>query len=74
MPVLKYANQCIETYTKYFNHNSPVFSVTPQNSEISFENVYFEYIEGQKILNGLSFTVPAGKNYAVVGGEKLFQV
>jgi len=49
--------------------SKPALILTPQNSEISFENVYFEYIEGQKILNGLSFTVPAGKNYAVVGGS-----
>jgi hypothetical protein len=31
--------------------------------------VCFEYIHGQKILENLSFTVPPGKNYAIVGGK-----
>ncbi len=44
------------------------FLVTAENAAISFENVTFEYIHGQKILNQLSFTVPPGKNYAIVGG------
>ena len=41
----------------------------PLDSNITFENVCFEYIEGQKILNSLSFTVPAGKRVAIVGGS-----
>ena len=48
---------------------APMLNVTPDNAEISFDKVCFEYIHGQKILNNLSFTVPAGKNYAIVGGS-----
>jgi len=49
--------------------SAPSIAVNSENSEISFENVGFEYIPGQKILNNMSFTVPAGKNYAIVGGS-----
>ena len=35
--------------------------LTAQNANVTFENVCFEYVEGKKILDGLSFTVPAGK-------------
>eukprot|EP00092_Neocalanus_flemingeri_P098042 GFUD01125027.1.p1 GENE.GFUD01125027.1~~GFUD01125027.1.p1 ORF type:complete len:689 (-),score=208.35 GFUD01125027.1:471-2537(-) len=49
--------------------NAPMLKVTPDNAEISFEKICFEYIHGQKILNEMSFTVPAGKNYALVGGS-----
>lgn len=35
--------------------------------EIKFENVDFSYVEGRKILNGCSFTIPAGKKVAIVG-------
>jgi len=48
---------------------APVLSVSPENAEISFEKICFEYIHGQKILNEMTFTVPAGKNYAIVGGS-----
>ena len=48
---------------------APALQVTPQNAEISFDNVSFQYIQGQKILNNLTFTVPAGHNYAIVGGS-----
>ena len=47
----------------------PELLVTPQESAITFEDVHFEYTPGQKILNGLSFTVPAGKKIAIVGGS-----
>ena len=40
-----------------------------KNSNITFENVCFEYVQGKKILDQLSFTVPAGKRVAVVGGS-----
>ena len=45
------------------------FLVSRDTAEITFENVVFEYVHGQKILNGMSFTVPAGQNYAIVGGK-----
>lgn len=31
--------------------------------------MHFEYLEGQKILAGVSFEVPAGKKVAIVGGS-----
>ena len=40
-----------------------------KDSDITFEKVCFEYVEGKKILDELSFTVPAGKRVAVVGGS-----
>ena len=38
-------------------------------TDITFENVTFEYLEGKQILNGLSFKVAAGKRVAIVGGS-----
>ncbi len=37
------------------------------NASIAFENVFFGYETGQEILKDLSFTVPGGKMYAIVG-------
>ena len=34
-----------------------------------FEDVHFSYVEGQKILDGLTFDVPSGKKIAIVGGS-----
>lgn len=48
---------------------APPLIVTPQEATIRFEDVYFEYLEGQKVLNGVSFEVPAGKKVAIVGGS-----
>ncbi|XP_049602919.1 iron-sulfur clusters transporter ABCB7, mitochondrial isoform X2 [Syngnathus scovelli] len=48
---------------------APPLSITPQESTIRFEDVYFEYLEGQKVLNGVTFEVPAGKKVAIVGGS-----
>ncbi|XP_063046199.1 iron-sulfur clusters transporter ABCB7, mitochondrial [Engraulis encrasicolus] len=48
---------------------APPLLVAPQEATIRFEDVYFEYLEGQKVLNGLSFEVPAGKKVAIVGGS-----
>lgn len=38
-------------------------------SHVIFDNVVFGYLPGQNILNGLTFTVPAGKKIAIVGGS-----
>lgn len=43
--------------------------LTAKDTDITFDNICFEYIEGQKILDGLTFTVPAGKRVAIVGGS-----
>jgi ATP-binding cassette subfamily B (MDR/TAP) protein 7 len=43
--------------------------LTKEDTDITFESVSFEYVQGQKILDELSFTVPAGKRIAIVGGS-----
>ncbi|XP_018592880.1 iron-sulfur clusters transporter ABCB7, mitochondrial [Scleropages formosus] len=48
---------------------APPLVVSAQEATIRFEDVYFEYLEGQKVLNGVSFEVPAGKKVAIVGGS-----
>lgn len=45
------------------------FQVTPSASEITFQNVKFQYIEGKNIFENLSFTIPTGKKVAIVGGS-----
>uniref|UniRef100_A0AAZ3QVL8 Iron-sulfur clusters transporter ABCB7, mitochondrial n=1 Tax=Oncorhynchus tshawytscha TaxID=74940 RepID=A0AAZ3QVL8_ONCTS len=55
--------------TKIKTDLAPSLSVTPQEATIRFEDVYFEYLEGQKVLEGVSFQVPAGKKVAIVGGS-----
>ena len=47
----------------------PKLILTPPEANITFENVCFEYMEGKKIIDSLSFTVPAGKRVAIVGGS-----
>ncbi|PVD28166.1 hypothetical protein C0Q70_10751 [Pomacea canaliculata] len=49
--------------------DAPLLKIGPQESTITFEDVHFEYVSGQKILQGLSFTVPSGKKIAIVGGS-----
>lgn len=48
---------------------TPKEAVKPDlsNASISFEHVDFAYDEDQRILNDLSFRVPGGKIYAIVG-------
>ncbi|KAM9274063.1 iron-sulfur clusters transporter ABCB7, mitochondrial [Morus bassanus] len=48
---------------------APPLQITPQTATIAFDNVHFEYLEGQKVLAGVSFEVPAGKKVAIVGGS-----
>lgn len=49
--------------------NAPALAVGPENASIEFRNVYFEYEPGKPIFKDLSFTIPAGKNIAFVGGS-----
>ncbi|XP_075691828.1 iron-sulfur clusters transporter ABCB7, mitochondrial [Rhinoderma darwinii] len=58
----------VDTKIKNKELASPLV-ITPQTATITFEDVYFEYMEGQKVLNGISFEVPAGKKIAIVGGS-----
>ncbi|CAB3995971.1 ATP-binding cassette sub-family B member 7, mitochondrial [Paramuricea clavata] len=39
------------------------------SAHVRFEDVHFGYVEGQRILDGLSFDVPSGKKIAIVGGS-----
>lgn len=39
------------------------------NPTVSFKDVHFSYGEKRRILNGINFTVPAGKKVAVVGAS-----
>ncbi|XP_068103688.1 iron-sulfur clusters transporter ABCB7, mitochondrial isoform X2 [Hyperolius riggenbachi] len=48
---------------------APPLVISPQTANITFDDVYFEYVEGQKVLNGVSFEIPAGKKIAIVGGS-----
>ncbi|KAG9478550.1 hypothetical protein GDO78_013549 [Eleutherodactylus coqui] len=58
----------VDTKIKNKDLASPLV-ITPQTASITFEDVYFEYIDGQKVLDGISFEVPAGKKVAIVGGS-----
>nr|XP_008121316.1 PREDICTED: ATP-binding cassette sub-family B member 7, mitochondrial [Anolis carolinensis] len=51
------------------NELAPALQTTPQTATGAFDNVHFEYLEGQRVLNGVSFEVPAGKKVAIVGGS-----
>ncbi|XP_026541241.1 ATP-binding cassette sub-family B member 7, mitochondrial [Notechis scutatus] len=48
---------------------APPLQITSQTATIAFDNVHFEYLEGQKVLSGVSFEVPAGRKVAIVGGS-----
>jgi len=48
--------------------SSPL-STTPATASITFNSVDFHYLPGQPILRGLSFEVPPGKSFAIVGGS-----
>lgn len=50
-------------------HDAISLMVTPDTASVTFEDIVFQYIEGKQILKGLSFTVPAGKKIALVGGS-----
>ncbi len=40
----------------------------PLNTDISFEHVSFSYGQGNEVLRDVSFTIPAGKSFGVLGG------
>ena len=48
---------------------APELKINGHEAAVTFDNVTFGYVPGQKILNGLSFSVPAGKKVAIVGGS-----
>ena len=49
--------------------DAKTIQLAAQDTNISFENIVFEYIEGKRILDGLTFNVPAGQRVAIVGGS-----
>jgi len=49
--------------------SAPTLQLTPSTAELVFNNVKFSYLPGHPILDGVSFTVPAGQKYAIVGGS-----
>lgn len=49
--------------------NAPQLILQPDNASIEFRNVTFAYERGKPIFHDLSFTIPAGKNIAIVGGS-----
>ena len=56
------------------NDEAAPLKILPKDAEISFNNVSFEYQPGQQILDNLSFTVPPGKSYAIVGGKITYEM
>ncbi|XP_033125673.1 ATP-binding cassette sub-family B member 7, mitochondrial-like [Anneissia japonica] len=48
---------------------APALAISPQEASITFEDVCFEYVNGQPIFNSISLHVPAGKKVAIVGGS-----
>lgn len=51
------------------SYDAVPLSIAPQTTTITFRNVKFEYVAGKPVLDGLSFTIPAGKKIAIVGGS-----
>lgn len=49
--------------------NAPHLAVGSDNASIEFRNVNFEYEPGKPIFKNMSFTIPAGKTIAFVGGS-----
>ncbi len=50
------------------NSANPCFPDT-HNSTVEFQNVSFGYKDGKQVLNNISFTVPTGHTYAIVGAS-----
>ena len=59
----------IHNFKFHLSDARKISAAIAKDSNISFEKVCFEYVQGKKILDDLSFTVPAGKRVAVVGGS-----
>merc|ERR1711936_648884 len=49
--------------------SAPALELTASTAELVFKDVKFSYIPGHPILDGVSFKVPAGQKYAIVGGS-----
>lgn len=53
----------------FYAQNAPTIVIARDMANIEFDNVSFGYISGQKILEGVSFSIPTGKKVALVGGS-----
>ncbi|XP_050073986.1 iron-sulfur clusters transporter ABCB7, mitochondrial [Anopheles maculipalpis] len=49
--------------------NAPPLNVSRETASIEFRNVGFRYAQSNDIFKDLSFTIPAGKKIAIVGGS-----
>ena len=47
--------------------NPNAITLNTFSGEIDFQNVGFSYMEGETVLNGISFSIPKGKVVAIVG-------
>ncbi|MBE6969467.1 MAG: ABC transporter ATP-binding protein [Ruminococcaceae bacterium] len=48
--------------------DAPGADTPPMDGDISFENVSFAYDEGTEVLHDISFTIPAGSSFGILGG------
>ncbi len=48
--------------------DAPGAAEGPMDGDISFENVSFAYGEGPMVLEDVSFTIPGGKSFGILGG------
>ncbi len=49
--------------------NATALSISPDDSTIVFNDVWFGYVKDQPILRGLTLSIPAGKKVAIIGGS-----
>ena len=58
-----------EVFEAEVEHDAPDAAEAPMDKDISFENVSFHYGEnGPDVLENVTFTVPAGKSFGILGG------
>jgi ATP-binding cassette subfamily B protein len=55
----------LDTHAEQADHGT--FNASSLRGNISFENVHFEYVEGQTVLQDISLNIPAGSMVAFVG-------
>ena len=48
--------------------DAPGAEEAPMTGDIVYENVSFAYTEGQPVLDNVSFTIPAGTSFGILGG------
>lgn len=66
---LSKAGVALNRISEILNAEEEVYGDAEQLSgDIEFKNVSFEYEEGKKVLNDISFTIPQGTTLGIVGG------